>query len=129
MYKRVRQAHDFTRSAHEAVMFQDCRRVIHPSTIDPAARHGLWGGSRLPSWRDDLRAAFRGPSQVGCGGRVFWTLAEPKFWPLVGYVGICHHCGDQTFTLDLLRTAEEVDLARAEYGPSRGKGARLNRAA
>src|SRR3990167_5425136 len=99
-------------------MFADCRRVIHPTTTEPATRHGLWGGSRLPSWRDDLKVKLRGPAQVGCGGRGFWGPSEPKFWPQVGYVGTCGHCGWQVFTVDLLRTEEERDMG-ADVGDRR----------
>ena len=120
MYKKIRQARDWSQRQHEAVMFRECRRVIHPTTTEPAGRLGLWGGQRLPSWRDDLKATFRGPVQIGCGGQVFWGKAEPKFWPQLGYVGACGHCGDQTFTLDLLRTAEERDLATAGLGQPEG---------
>lgn len=58
---------------------------------------------------DHERAAYRNcrrvisdQNRIGCGGRMFWGLAEPQWSRVLGLVGICSHCGHQVFTADLI---------------------------
>lgn len=96
-----------TKEQHEREVFADCRRVIHEDTVDPDRRQERFGGKRLPEWYDDLRRELRGAYRVGCGGRMDWRPAEPRWLKVVGYVGICTHCGWQVFTGDLLENARK----------------------
>jgi hypothetical protein len=50
----------------------------------------------------------------GCTGRVFWGNAEPQWMRVLGFVGICSHCGTQWFTSELLgRDIAELDRVSA----------------
>lgn len=105
----------FTASEHKAVMFSDCRRVIHPTTTDPEAKMAVWGGERPPSWRD-ARDRIQGPLQIGCGGRVFWDQVDPRYADKVGYVGVCTHCGWEVYSLDLLVEKPDVQRFTGRWG-------------
>lgn len=39
----------------------------------------------------------------GCGGKVFWSPAEPSWLKQLGLVGVCTMCGTQWFTSELLK--------------------------
>lgn len=45
---------------------------------------------------------------IGCGGRVFWGKAEPRFFDQLGYEGTCSWCGWMTYTLDALLMTQPV---------------------
>lgn len=68
------------------------------------------------------------PDRIGCGGRVFWGPAEPRWEQALGFVGICCLCGAQWFTQDLIRRPERVERRAGRYLASRYLGGKRSAA-